>query len=109
MANPICYHIGKSHEQWSPEQISGYCKENNIPMVSHERIYQFVYQDKTNGGGIYKQLRVASKKYRKRYGSSQGKEIIIKDKVSIDLRPACINNKERMGDWEIDTIIRKGQ
>ncbi|MCP4552881.1 MAG: hypothetical protein GY834_12760 [Bacteroidetes bacterium] len=42
-------------------------------MVSHERIYQFVYQNK----------------------------------VSIDLRPACINNKERMGDWEIDTIIGK--
>jgi IS30 family transposase len=25
-------------EQWSPEQISGYCKVNAIPMVSHEWI-----------------------------------------------------------------------
>ena len=35
-----------SKEQWSPEQIWGYCKENNIDMVSHESIYKFVYQDK---------------------------------------------------------------
>jgi len=27
-------------QQWSPEQISGYCKANNMPMVSHEWIYQ---------------------------------------------------------------------
>ena len=96
-----------SKEQWSPEQIWGYCKENNIDMVSHESIYKFVYQDKNEGGVLYKNLRVASKKYRKRYGSGKGKRCIIKDKVSIDLRPECINNKQRVGDWEIDTIVGK--
>ena len=96
-----------SNEQWSPEQIAGYCKQNDIPMVSHERIYQFIYQDKAEGGKLYKHLRVASKKYRKRYGSGKKKRGIIKDKVSIDQRPDCINNKERVGDWEIDTIIGK--
>ena len=25
-------------QQWSPEQIKGYCQQNNIPMVSHQRI-----------------------------------------------------------------------
>ncbi len=96
-----------SKEQWSPEQIWGYCKENNIDMVSHESIYKFVYQDKNKGGVLYKNLRVASRKYRKRYGSGKGKKCIIKDKVSIDLRPECINNKQRVGDWEIDTIVGK--
>ena len=81
-----------SKEQWSPEQIWGYCKENNINMVSHESIYKFVYQDKNKGGVLYKNLRVASRKYRKRYGSGKGKRCIIKDKVSIDERPECINN-----------------
>lgn len=94
-------------DQWSPEQIKGYCDANNIEMVSHERIYQFVYHDKANGGTLYKDLRVASKKYRKRYGSGKGKRGIIKNKVSIDLRPAAINDKERIGDWEIDTIVGK--
>lgn len=94
-------------EQWSPEQISGYCKENNIDMVSHESIYKFIYQDKYNGGVLYENLRVASKMYRKRYGSGKSKRDIIKDKVSIDDRLDCINNKERVGDWEIDTIVGK--
>ena len=98
-----------SNEQWSPEQIWGYCKQNNIPMVSHERIYQFIYTDKAEGGHLYMHLRVASKIYRKRYGSgrSNRNQIKIKNRVSIDQRPDCINNKERVGDWEIDTIIGK--
>ena len=96
-----------SNEQWSPEQIAGYCKLHEIPMVSHERIYQFIYHDKDEGGLLYKHLRVASKMYRKRYGSGKNKRSIIKDRVSIDQRPDCINNKERVGDWEIDTIIGK--
>lgn len=97
-----------SNEQWSPEQIAGYCKLHEIPMVSHERIYQFIYQNKAEGGQLYKHLRVASKMYRKRYGSGRNKRGIIKDRVSIDQRPECINKKERVGDWEIDTIIGKG-
>jgi IS30 family transposase len=43
-------------EQWSPEQIVGYCKKNNIIMVSVERIYQYIRQDKEKGGLIYKHL-----------------------------------------------------
>lgn len=97
-----------SNEQWSPEQIAGYCKKNDIPMVSHERIYQFIYQDKAGDGQLYRHLRVACKRYRKRYGSNKNKRIIIKDRVLIDQRPDCVNNKERVGDWEIDTIIGKG-
>ena len=96
-----------SKEQWSPEQIWGYCKENNIDMVSHESIYKFVYQDKANGGMLFKNLRVASKKYRRRYGSGKEKRCIIKDKVSIDKRPEYINNKQSVGHWEIDTIVGK--
>ena len=34
-----------------------------------------------------------------------GKYQVIKDKISIDQRPDIINNKERFGDWEIDTIV----
>ena len=85
-----------SNEQWSPEQIAGYCKLHEIPMVSHERIYQFIYQNKADGGQLYKNLRVASKSYRKRYGSGKNKRSIIKDRISIDKRPDCINNKERV-------------
>ena len=96
----------KLNEEWSPEQISGFCKKNNINMVSHETIYQFIYQDKKQGGMLYKKLRIASKPYRKRYGSydHRGK---IADRVSIEQRPSVVNLKQRYGDFEADTIIGK--
>jgi len=76
-------------------------------MVSHERIYQYIYQDKENGGKLFEHLRTGKKKYKKRYGKHKNRKIIIKNKVSIDGRPEIINNKQRYGDWEIDTIIGK--
>lgn len=94
--------------QWSPEQIVGYCRNNNIQMVSHERIYQHIRMDKQQGGRLYKSCR-HSLKHRKR--PVGGKKVVISNKVSIEQRPEIINQKERFGDWELDTIIgenRKG-
>ena len=42
-----------TQEQWSPEQIAGKAKRDGIPMVSVERIYQFIRQDKRKGGLLY--------------------------------------------------------
>jgi len=92
-------------EQWSPMQIVGYCTKNSLPIVSHERIYQYVRTDKKKGGQLYLNMR-HKLKHRKR---PVGKFIPIKNRVSIDQRPEIINNKERFGDWEIDTIIGDNQ
>jgi len=94
-------------QQWSSEQIVGYCRTNGIPMVSHETIYQYVYHDKKQGGTLYKKLRIAGTPYRKRYGKKdrRGK---IPDPVSIQKRPSIVNEKGRYGDWEVDTLIGKG-
>lgn len=104
---PIETRIDKfiTEEQWSPKQIVGHCKKFNISMVSHERIYQYIRKDKAQGGNLYKELR-HQLKHRKRPVGGQ-KKITIKNRVSIDERPNKINNKERFGDWEIDTIIGK--
>lgn len=90
-------------EQWSPQQIVGYCKKQSIPMVSVERIYQHIRQDKMQAGTLYLNLRHRLK-HRKR---PVGERICIKNRISIDQRLDVINNKQRMGDWEIDTIIGK--
>jgi len=88
--------------QWSPEQIKGRSQKEGSPMVSHERIYQLIRKDKQEGGTLYKHTRHRLKHRKRPVG---GKKVVIKDKVSIDDRPAVINNKLRFGDWEIDTII----
>ena len=43
----------KVADKWSSEQINGYCSIYLIPMVSTERIYQYVYQDQKQGGLLY--------------------------------------------------------
>lgn len=92
----------------SPEQIAGYLTKAGIVNLSHETIYRFIYADQSNGGHWYLKLRQIPKGYRKRYGSYQRRGQII-GRVSIDRRPAVVDRKTRIGDWEADTIIGKGR
>ena len=92
----------------SPEQISGYAKRENLFSISHECIYQYILRDKQKGGTLYKNLRHQSKRYRKRYGSPK-RQGAIRNRRFIDLRPSIVDEKKRLGDWEIDTIIGKNR
>jgi IS30 family transposase len=90
-------------QQWSPEQISGRLKLERKPTVSHQGIYLYLYADKQRGGTLYRYLR-SQKKQRKRYGAP-GRRPQIPNRISIDQRPAIVASKERLGDWEADTLI----
>lgn len=54
---------------WSPEQLSGWMRRALDISVNHERIYQYIYEDKENGWLLHTHLRCQKKK-RKRYGSN---------------------------------------
>ena len=91
--------------QWSPVQISGRLKEGSSESaVSHEAIYQHVWQDKQEGGSLYKELRHHGKKYNKRSKGTAGRGCI-PNRVDIRERPPIVEEKTRLGDWELDTII----
>jgi len=93
-------------KEWSPEEIGARLRMEGERFVSHERIYQYIYGDKANGGDLHTFLR-CQKKRKKRYGSNdrRGK---IPNRIGIDERPDIVNQKTRIGDWEGDTIIGKG-
>ena len=91
-------------EQWSPEQISGWMQSTQETSVSHECIYQHIYADKHEGGTLYKQLRRTGKKYNKRKGKTAGRGLI-PNRIDIDERPAIVEQRSRVGDWEADTIV----
>ena len=93
--------------QWSPEQISGWLKIKQNISISHERIYQYILQDKKSGGSLWTHLRHANKKRKKRYGKADRRGII-PNKVMIVERPSVVDEKTRIGDFELDTIIGKG-
>lgn len=97
-------------QDYSPEQIVGHCKLNEIMMVSHERIYQFVWHDKKQGGSLYTHLRHRGRRRRKRANGKHSRSRI-PNRVDITERPEVVEQKSRFGDLEIDTIIgrnRKG-
>ena len=94
-------------QEWSPEQISGRLKKEQDLRISHEWIYQHVLADQQSGGDLYRHLR-CQKKRRKRYGSydRRGK---LPNCRSIEERPAYVNARKRLGDWEVDTLLGKQQ
>ena len=83
--------------QWSPEQISAYAD------ISPETVYQRVYADKRAGGLLWKNLR-CQKLRKKRYGKTDRRGMI-PNRLSIEDRPAIVETRRRIGDWEADTII----
>lgn len=93
-------------EDYSPEQIASRAKLEGKPYVSHERIYQYIWQDKKQGGTLHQHLRRKGRKYRKR-GAAKDQRGIIKNRISIEKRPDIVKEKIRFGDLEIDTMIGK--
>ena len=93
-------------EDYSPEQISGYCKSEDIECVSHESIYQYIWADKKAGGELYEHLRRKGRRYRKR-GNKKDTRGIIANRTDIEKRPKIVEKRKRFGDLEVDTMIGK--
>jgi IS30 family transposase len=95
-------------EDWSPEQIAGRFEKDGIIKLHHETIYQYILKNKRSGGDLYTHLRHQNKTYRKRYGSAHPRNRRgIPNRTDIDERPDIVNTRERVGDWEADTMIGK--
>ena len=88
---------------WSPEQISHRLSEEQDYPISAEWIYQYIYQDKATGGSLYRYLR-CQKQRKKRYGYYDKRGTLV-NQTWIDERPKCVDDRERIGDWEGDTIV----
>ena len=99
----VLYYLGLDY---SPEQIVGRAKIDGRDVVSAERIYQYIWTDKKKGGFLYLHMRNKGKKYSKR-GHLKGRRGLIKDRVDIDQRPKIVNDKDRIGDLEIDLVVGK--
>jgi IS30 family transposase len=99
--------VARLEIQWSPEQIAGRLKKSGELRISHETIYRYVWRDRREGGGLYRHLRGARKKRRKRYGryDSRGR---LAGKRLISERPPGAENRSRVGHLEADTVLGSG-
>ena len=89
-------------EGWSPEQITG---EGGVA-ISHERIYQHIAADRQRGGDLWKHLRCRKQRRRHRCGTPRQRQRF--GGRCIAQRPAIVDTRQRVGDWEGDTIVGKG-
>ena len=73
----------------SPEQVCAYLRKHHGITLHHSTVYRHLRQDKSNSGTW-----------------TGGK---VPNRVGIENRPAIVDQKTRIGDWEADTIIGKDQ
>lgn len=101
---------------WTPEQISLRLPiEHPGNTISYEAIYQFVYaQVKRGGNGKVKDgcedLRpylVRRHKRRQKKGFRQAQKAEKPVLPSIETRPAIVDERKRIGDWEDDTMVSR--
>ena len=95
----------KLQQDWSPEQISGWLAKNKAVHISHEWIYQHVYADYQADGQLYKHLHSQKKRRKRLHGQDRRGQL--SGRRNIEERPAIVDDRTRIGDWEVDTIIGK--
>ena len=128
MTPDLCAVIDKEPGKgWSPEQISGRMRLERCP-VGWQSIYNYVHTDRKAGGNLWQCLRTLlsdlrspsrvvehgfaviqhgrGKKPNWKGGSHAGRGHI-PGRVDISQRPAVVEKKKRIGDWEADMIIGK--
>lgn len=99
----------KLETDWSPEEIAGRLRQDqeilDLPLVSYQTIYDHIYLNRQEWK---KYLRCIGKKgkYRRKYGTKVREKLREEAKKKrIDTRPEIIETRERIGDWEGDTIV----
>lgn len=104
------YVVAKLREDFSPDQISGRLK-NKCPSelkgitVSHESIYQYIYEGEGRFEYLYPHLRTKRHKRQRRFSRKKRPKTSIPERISIHFRPKEVNAKKRVGDWETDSLI----
>jgi len=108
----LCRYVVKQliDEQWSPKQISGAIKKRLEPWmdgkgISHETMYQFIYEGQGRFLGLYQYLRRGRKKRQRRFSRKHRINKPISFITPIQYRPMEINEKREFGHWESDTTI----
>lgn len=106
------YVVTHLKRRWSPEQIANTIESEINETICHEAIYQYVYaQIHAKGYGYLKpgaqDLRPYLRHRRKRRqhkGARRGQRCFKPKGASINERPKMVEQRNRIGDWESDTV-----
>jgi transposase, IS30 family len=94
-------------DQWTPEQIAGRLKlEYPEHYVSHETIYQYIYNERPELG-----LHLPRKRHQRLPKSKlrKSKATKIPDRISIKERPPEVEERKEFGHFEADCVVSSRQ
>ena len=101
-----------SSRRYSPELVSAQWGKDGIKGVSHEAIYQFIWECKHSEKrknkeykNLYKYLK--HRRRRRKRGNYKDSRGLIPNRVSIEKRPKIVEKRKRFGDLEVDLIMGK--
>lgn len=103
----------KLKQGWSPKVIAGNIQTHpDDPevkylrgiSVSHEAIYQYIYEGEGRYQSFYHYLRRARPKRQRRYSRKHRENLSIPERISIHERPTTIDQRRDVGHWETDTM-----
>jgi IS30 family transposase len=101
----------KLEEEWSPEQIASHLRVTYPDRpdwhLCHESIYQALYRGSRGGLNrrLTKRLRTRRPLRKHRRRSDQRRPRFVVPHQRIQHRPAVVNERSRIGDWEGDLIV----
>ncbi len=100
------------NERWSPELIAVEWQRMGVDGVGHETIYQWIWHCKKSNrkedvpyGKLYLYLRHGRAK--KKRGNHRDNRGTIPNRVPICKRPGVVDNRQRIGDIEVDLMLGK--
>lgn len=91
-------------EEWSPEQVCARIKQETGFALAPMSLYRYLYADAQTGGDLWTHMRHARRKPRKR-SPTKGIREQVANRRSIHQRPAIVDQLERFGDLELDTLV----
>lgn len=95
--------IEKLRDGWSPQQIAGRSMLEAVESVSHEYVYALLHRDKKRGGKLYRLLKRFGR--RKQRLGDRDYAPPLAGRVGIEMRPAVVDQRSRLGDYEGDLIV----
>jgi len=101
------YVESKLQAGWSPEIIAGRIEQDLLGRtISHESIYQYVYQlEEPKRTKYIKYLPRNHRRRRKRSTCKVQRKSCIPNRISIGDRPASVETRRQMGHWEGDSMV----
>lgn len=100
------YVRGKINSDWSPEQISGRMRMEGFERISYVTIYRYLERDKSLKSNLWTHLRLLRRDRRYKV-STRRRKTYLPDRVMIDQRPAIVEKRCRVGDYERDLVVGK--